>query len=122
TDWCGFGMATDGNRRGVAPSIMVNRAVRRWMEMQVLDGSGVVTARCACVGGNRRDSADVSYGVADVEAAALNARVDPLCAALPQTGIRTGQRIHFNVREVEASVAQRRERDNRSLQKIGAEL
>src|SRR4029078_12040714 len=91
TDGCGFVIATDGNRRRVAPSITVNRTVRRWTEMQMLDRSGVVAARGACAGGNRRDSADVSFGVADAEAAALNARVDPLCAALPQTGIRTAQ-------------------------------
>src|SRR6188474_3408701 len=61
-------------------------------------------------------------GVAANESAALNASVDPFRARLPQPAIGPGQRVDFKVRQLEASIAQRREGGTRSLEKIGAEL
>ena len=59
---------------------------------------------------------------ATVESTALQPRIDALRAILPEPRIRLGERVNFDVGELEAPVAQRLEGFDRPLEKGGAKL
>ena len=59
---------------------------------------------------------------ATVESTALQPRIDALRAILPEPRIRLGERVNFDVGELEAPVAQRVEGFERPLEKGGAKL
>jgi hypothetical protein len=68
------------------------------------------------------DVAAATSTSAIVESTALKPRIDILRATLPQPPIRLGERVDFNVGELEASVAQRLEGVGRPIEERGAKL
>ena len=87
--------------------------------------SPVLTRSNRCSVGRRFPGRDVPAATstpATVESTALKPRIDMLRATLPQPPIRLGERVDFNVGELEASVAQRLEGVGRPLEERGAKL